>query len=190
MKFTDLFIHRPVLATVVSLLILLLGLRSATLVLSLLNAVVAVGEKEDQYDFIHLFLQRYPELNSLRLNTIQAGLAQSVTRIPVLEESLERSRHRQEQLNAVNLSLEKKLSELTTRLDAEHRQAPDDAEERPAPRAPQADQGEGRVGARDEQEDGGMRYIAGSPNFYAITRWNNSSRYAMVIAELAEEFKK
>ena len=31
MKFTDIFIHRPVLATVVSLLILLLGLRSATL---------------------------------------------------------------------------------------------------------------------------------------------------------------
>ena len=28
MKFTDIFIHRPVLATVVSLLILLLGLRS------------------------------------------------------------------------------------------------------------------------------------------------------------------
>jgi membrane-bound lytic murein transglycosylase B len=41
-----------------------------------------------------------------------------------------------------------------------------------------------------ELEDGGTRYIAGSPNFYAITRWNNSSRYAMVIAELAEEFKK
>jgi multidrug efflux pump len=31
MKFTDIFIHRPVLATVVSLLILLLGIRSATL---------------------------------------------------------------------------------------------------------------------------------------------------------------
>ena len=31
MKFTDIFIQRPVLATVVSLLILLLGLRSATL---------------------------------------------------------------------------------------------------------------------------------------------------------------
>lgn len=41
-----------------------------------------------------------------------------------------------------------------------------------------------------ETEEGGMRFIAGSPNFYAITRWNHSSRYAMVIAELAEEFKK
>lgn len=53
----------------------------------------------------------------------KAALAQSVTRIPVLEESLERSRHGQEQLNAVNLSLEKRLSELSTRLDAERRQA-------------------------------------------------------------------
>ena len=53
----------------------------------------------------------------------KAALAQSVTRIPVLEESLERSRHVQEQLNAVNLSLEKKLSELSTQLDAERRQA-------------------------------------------------------------------
>ena len=57
------------------------------------------------------------------LEAQKAALGQSVTRIPVLEQSLERSRHVQEQLNAVNLSLEKKLSELSTRLDAERRQA-------------------------------------------------------------------
>ncbi len=57
------------------------------------------------------------------LEAQKAGLAQSVTRIPVLEESLERSRRVQEQLNLANLSLEKKLSELSTRLDAERRQA-------------------------------------------------------------------
>lgn len=57
------------------------------------------------------------------LEAQKAGLEQSVTRIPVLEESLARSRHGQEQLNAVNLALEKKLSELTVRLDAERRQA-------------------------------------------------------------------
>jgi DNA recombination protein RmuC len=53
----------------------------------------------------------------------KAALAQSVTRIPVLEESLERGRQVQDQLSAVNLSLEKKLSERTTQLDAERRQA-------------------------------------------------------------------
>ncbi|MEE4114076.1 MAG: DNA recombination protein RmuC [Desulfobacteraceae bacterium] len=57
------------------------------------------------------------------LEAQKASLAQSVTRIPVLEESLERSRRVQEQLNLANLSLEKKLSELSTRLDAERRQA-------------------------------------------------------------------
>ena len=57
------------------------------------------------------------------LEAQKAGLAQTVTRIPVLEESLEKSRHVQDQLNGVNLSLEKKLSELSTRLDAERRQA-------------------------------------------------------------------
>ena len=30
------------------------------------------------------------------------------------------------------------------------------------------------------------RYVAGYPNFQAITRWNRSNRYAMVISELAE----
>jgi DNA recombination protein RmuC len=56
------------------------------------------------------------------LEAQKAALGQSVTRVPVLEQSLERSRQAQEQLNAVNLSLEKKLSELSTRLDAERRQ--------------------------------------------------------------------
>ncbi len=35
-----------------------------------------------------------------------------------------------------------------------------------------------------ELADGGMRYVAGYPNFQAITAWNNSNRYAMVISEL------
>ncbi|MBU0966044.1 MAG: lytic murein transglycosylase [Proteobacteria bacterium] len=38
-----------------------------------------------------------------------------------------------------------------------------------------------------ELEDGGMRYVAGYPNFQAITAWNNSNRYAMAVAELAEK---
>lgn len=33
---------------------------------------------------------------------------------------------------------------------------------------------------------GGLRYIAGYPNFQAITAWNNSNRYAMAVCELAE----
>lgn len=37
---------------------------------------------------------------------------------------------------------------------------------------------------------GGMRYIAGYPNFQAITKWNNSNRYAMAVTELAERFKE
>ena len=41
-----------------------------------------------------------------------------------------------------------------------------------------------------ELEDGGTRFVAGFPNFYAITRWNNSSRYAMAVAELSEHFTK
>ncbi|OGQ99730.1 MAG: lytic transglycosylase [Deltaproteobacteria bacterium RIFOXYD12_FULL_55_16] len=41
-----------------------------------------------------------------------------------------------------------------------------------------------------ELKDGGLRYVAGYPNFQAITRWNNSNRYAMVIAELAEKLKE
>lgn len=38
-----------------------------------------------------------------------------------------------------------------------------------------------------ELADGGMRYIAGYPNFQAITAWNNSNRYAMAVSELAEK---
>ena len=32
----------------------------------------------------------------------------------------------------------------------------------------------------------GFRYVAGYPNFQAITEWNHSNRYAMAVAELAE----
>lgn len=35
-------------------------------------------------------------------------------------------------------------------------------------------------------EKGGMRYVAGYPNFQAITQWNHSNRYAMAVTELAE----
>jgi membrane-bound lytic murein transglycosylase B len=38
-----------------------------------------------------------------------------------------------------------------------------------------------------ELADGGMRYVAGYPNFQAITAWNNSNRYAMAVVELAEK---
>lgn len=38
-----------------------------------------------------------------------------------------------------------------------------------------------------ELEDGGMRYVAGYPNFQSITAWNNSNRYAMAVVELAEK---
>ena len=37
---------------------------------------------------------------------------------------------------------------------------------------------------------GGMRYVAAYPNFLAITKWNNSSRYAMAVCELAEALKR
>ena len=37
---------------------------------------------------------------------------------------------------------------------------------------------------------GTMRYLAGYPNFQAITKWNNSNRYAMAVAELAERLKE
>jgi DNA recombination protein RmuC len=57
------------------------------------------------------------------LEAQKAALTQNATRIPVLEEKLEKRRQENEQLNAVNLSLEKKLSELSTRLDADRRQA-------------------------------------------------------------------
>jgi membrane-bound lytic murein transglycosylase B len=33
-----------------------------------------------------------------------------------------------------------------------------------------------------------MRFVAGYPNFQAITAWNNSNRYAMAVTELAEKF--
>ncbi|MDY0352071.1 MAG: lytic murein transglycosylase [Desulfobulbaceae bacterium] len=34
-----------------------------------------------------------------------------------------------------------------------------------------------------------LRYVAGFPNFQAITEWNHSNRYAMTVAELAEALK-
>lgn len=34
-----------------------------------------------------------------------------------------------------------------------------------------------------------IRYIAGYPNFQAITQWNHSNRYAMAVTELAEAIK-
>ncbi len=40
-----------------------------------------------------------------------------------------------------------------------------------------------------ELKNGGMRYVAGYPNFQAITKWNNSNRYAMAVTELAEKLK-
>ncbi len=40
-----------------------------------------------------------------------------------------------------------------------------------------------------EQENGTMRYLAGYPNFQAITKWNNSNRYAMAVTKLAARFK-
>ncbi len=38
-----------------------------------------------------------------------------------------------------------------------------------------------------EREDGSMRYVAGYPNFQAITAWNHSNRYAMAVVELSEK---
>jgi membrane-bound lytic murein transglycosylase B len=38
-----------------------------------------------------------------------------------------------------------------------------------------------------EKADGSMRYVAGYPNFQAITAWNHSNRYSMAVAELAEK---
>ncbi len=35
-----------------------------------------------------------------------------------------------------------------------------------------------------------FRYVAGYPNFQAITEWNHSNRYAMAVAELAEAIKE
>ncbi|NNK55948.1 MAG: lytic murein transglycosylase [Desulfofustis sp.] len=36
---------------------------------------------------------------------------------------------------------------------------------------------------------GGYRYVAGYPNFQAITEWNHSNRYAMAVTELSEAIK-
>jgi membrane-bound lytic murein transglycosylase B len=38
-------------------------------------------------------------------------------------------------------------------------------------------------------QGGGYRYIAGYQNFQAITEWNHSTRYAMVVSELAEAIR-
>lgn len=38
-----------------------------------------------------------------------------------------------------------------------------------------------------ELKNGAMRYVAGYPNFQAITAWNHSNRYAMAVTELAEK---
>lgn len=43
---------------------------------------------------------------------------------------------------------------------------------------------------RSPKEGGGMRYIAGYPNFKAITEYNHSNKYAMAVSEMAEAFKK
>lgn len=40
------------------------------------------------------------------------------------------------------------------------------------------------------QEGGGTRFIAGYPNFQAITEYNHSMKYAMAVTEMAESFKK
>ena len=42
---------------------------------------------------------------------------------------------------------------------------------------------------RAPSEGGGYRYIAGYPNFQAITEWNHSNRYAMAVTELAEALR-
>ncbi len=40
------------------------------------------------------------------------------------------------------------------------------------------------------QENANMRYVAGYPNFQAITEYNHSYKYAMAVSEMAEAFKK
>lgn len=42
---------------------------------------------------------------------------------------------------------------------------------------------------RAPSDGGGYRFVAGYPNFQAITEWNHSNRYAMAVAELAEALK-
>jgi membrane-bound lytic murein transglycosylase B len=41
----------------------------------------------------------------------------------------------------------------------------------------------------DPAHGGGYRYLAGYPNFQAITEWNHSNRYAMAVTELAEAIR-
>lgn len=41
----------------------------------------------------------------------------------------------------------------------------------------------------DPKKGGGFRYVAGYPNFHAITAWNHSNRYAMAVTELAEALR-
>ena len=40
-----------------------------------------------------------------------------------------------------------------------------------------------------ERKDDTLRYVAGYPNFQAITAWNHSNRYAMAVTELAARLK-
>ncbi len=42
----------------------------------------------------------------------------------------------------------------------------------------------------DPKKGGGYRYVAGYPNFHAITAWNHSNRYAMAVTELAESIRQ
>lgn len=58
-----------------------------------------------------------------QLEAQKAALEQTAARIPVLEEALEKSRNGLEKHHAVNLTLEKQLSQLATQLDAERRQS-------------------------------------------------------------------
>lgn len=58
-----------------------------------------------------------------RLDAQKAALGQTAERVPVLEAALEKSRNEQDQRNATNLALEKKISEVATQLEAERRQA-------------------------------------------------------------------
>lgn len=39
------------------------------------------------------------------------------------------------------------------------------------------------------EKDDKMRYVAGYPNFQAITEWNHSNRYAMAVTELSEAIR-
>jgi membrane-bound lytic murein transglycosylase B len=41
---------------------------------------------------------------------------------------------------------------------------------------------------RSKAEGGGLRYVAGYQNFHAITEYNHSHKYAMVVSEMAEAF--